>query len=620
MNVFFFLSIIALVIYCQAVIIFLFTMPRSRVNGAFIAASASLAWFSAFVLLIQMQDEISKVYLFDGFAVLGWATFPVLLTILFLYLDGTGGKKTERIVFYFLVPLSVAIISRYLYDPQTIKMFYKTGDHWFFTVNLQSPWSYLFLFYLIACGLISFMLLYRRTLTAKTNREKLQARVVFFSLVVFFFFSLLTNVALPFGSRQTLPAMAHINFSLLIIGVFVSLSGLQLRPFSREMTAHLVHRNLGEFVFYLDPSGYVLDANQFSMDRLGYPPTSIRGMDPGKLFGDSGEYWDVIHRVKTSRSAVEARMELFPESGPVVDIQATVVPVFDQTKRQSGIVLVGIYCEETQRMQRGIRSYDEKLMALAEHSEKLEVLLSQRGSEVAGVREQFSVGQFRSKRVAEINQRELKEKEQLIQEIHHRVKNNMQMVISLVNMLRQQKDICKPAADELAGIAERIRGISAIHEDFYSTPYLSKINFGQFLHKATGTLNSQVRQARKIFFNLNVANEILPVDQAIPCALVFQELLLNALRHAFPEEKNSAGSSAAAGMIGVEFFLKNGEYTLIVSDNGQGFPGMESKNFEQASTGLRLVHILVREHLKGVFEIKQSFGTRAVLRFKRQDL
>jgi two-component sensor histidine kinase len=616
MNVYLFLTVIAFVINLQAVVVFLFTMPRSKVNWAFIASTFSFAWFAFFLLILQGQDEIHRLYLFDRIAVFGWATFPVFLTILFYFLAQESRRIFKIPIFYFLLPVSLAVIFRYLYDPQSIKTFYRTGEIWYFSINHSSPWPYIFPIYLLLCGAISFFLVYSWLLAGKTNKEKLQARVVFFSLVVFFFLSLLTNIVFPFGSRQDLPPMAHFNFIPLIVGLFFSLTSLRFKPFNQETISRLVARDLQAFVIYLDQRGLVIGANQYALQRLGYSQTGISVLPGNGIIRNLEDFQERLAPGKVCGE--EHKADLVTSTGDILAVKGTLIAAGSQLRGQTGMLFIGSDHSTEHKAREQLETVQLELSRLSGLAGQLELLVKQRKQELSNVREQLSVGRHQSRRAFNLSSRELKEKEQLVQEIHHRVKNNMQMVISLVNMLRTQPGIPHSAAEKFGGIADRVRYISAIHEDFYSTPFLSKINFGQFLHKATGELNAQVRPSRKILFNLNVSNEYLPVDLALPCGLVFHELLQNALRHAFPEKEGDAVQPSAA-MVGIEFFRRDASCTLVVSDNGIGIPESGMARHASGAMGLHLVNALVRDHLKGKIEIKRSFGTTARLQFNWQE-
>jgi two-component sensor histidine kinase len=562
---------------------------------------------------MQQQKDVSTVYLFDRIAVFGWAVFPVMLTMLFYYLSQTSNRFIRLAVFYFLVPLSLSTIIRYLYHAPSIKYFYKAGEIWYFSVNLISPWAYVFLAYLLICGAISFHLVYIWLISGNTNKERLQAKVVFFSLFVFFFISLLTNIVLPFWGMHTLPPMAHFNFIPLIIGVFFSLTNLGFRPFNRETLSQFMLKRVHSFILFIDSENRLLGANQFTLKKLGYSQSGLSDVTAGQLFEQG---FDMQGNTFTGDTkANNTCVNLIALNGEKIPVSGSCISDGKSLQSAGFTMFVGSDYQEEAMLIKKIDAAQIKSERYSAQNARLKKLIHQRDQELQEAREQLNTGRYERSRESEPSVRDLKQKEQLIQEIHHRVKNNMQLVISLVNMLKYHKDVSVEVAGKLGGIADRIRKISAIHEDLYATPYLSRINFGQFLRKATGSLNSQLRPNRKVLVNLNVDGEYLPVDLALPCGLVFHELLHNALKHAFPDSGNDGGIAMSPALISIEFFQDEHRYTLMVSDNGIGIreSGVEPDNTEKI--GLKLVKVLVQDHLKGELEIKRSFGTVAIVRF-----
>ncbi|HEX7974683.1 MAG TPA: GAF domain-containing protein [Anaerolineales bacterium] len=207
----------------------------------------------------------------------------------------------------------------------------------------------------------------------------------------------------------------------------------------------------------------------------------------------------------------------------------------------------------------------------------------------------------------------LHEKEVLLKEIHHRVKNNMQIISSLLSL--QSEKISDPQALEMLGDSQtRIRSMALIHEKLYRSKDLAQIDFGEYIRSLAGylfrTLGGDVRGVR---LDLEAAEVFLGVDTAVPCGLVLNELLSNALKHAFPE---APGGSAPIGGPVIRILLQAegaGRWVLTVADNGVGFP--PGLDFTSAgSLGLQLVASLV-EQLGGRLELDCQAGTTVRVRF-----
>ena len=206
-------------------------------------------------------------------------------------------------------------------------------------------------------------------------------------------------------------------------------------------------------------------------------------------------------------------------------------------------------------------------------------------------------------------QASLHEKSVLLKEIHHRVKNNLQIVYSLLRL--QYRRITDPlAANILLESQNRIKSIAMVHEKLYSSEDLASINLGQYLPKLAASLFSSYNiNANAITLQTKVDDVSFDIDTAIPCGLIINELVSNALKYAFPQQ---------AGEIAIELHWV-GEETIVltVSDNGIGLPA----NFEQTQTnslGLKLVSDLVNQ-LKGTIELKREQGTAFKITFLRNE-
>ncbi len=199
----------------------------------------------------------------------------------------------------------------------------------------------------------------------------------------------------------------------------------------------------------------------------------------------------------------------------------------------------------------------------------------------------------------------LKEKEVLIKEVHHRVKNNMQIISSLLRLQsRYVKD--KKILEALRESHNRIKAMTMVHELLYKSEDMARINLRDYfkamahnLYRAYGV------DPRKISLNIEVADIFLRVDLAIPCGLVINELLSNSLKHAFPGDR--------CGYINLMARHINGnEIEIEVCDNGVGM--LEEADWHgKGSLGLQIVNLLIQEQLKGHITLHQVDGTRCII-------
>jgi len=203
----------------------------------------------------------------------------------------------------------------------------------------------------------------------------------------------------------------------------------------------------------------------------------------------------------------------------------------------------------------------------------------------------------------------LQEKEVLLKEIHHRVKNNMQIVSSILNL--QAGSVKDPAALEcLRGSQSRIRSMALVHEKLYRSSDFSRIDFGEYVRSLVTALFQSCRtDSNQVRLDFKAESVFLDINTAIPCGLVTNELIVNALKYAFPEGRS--------GVVKIRLRpLGKDEYRLVISDNGVGFPkDLDFRNTE--SLGMQLVTLLVGQ-LDGTIDLKRKGGTTFDIVFKEQ--
>jgi two-component sensor histidine kinase len=212
------------------------------------------------------------------------------------------------------------------------------------------------------------------------------------------------------------------------------------------------------------------------------------------------------------------------------------------------------------------------------------------------------------KRAHEQIENSLKEKEVMLREIHHRVKNNMQIISSL---LKLQSGYIKEKKykDMFLESQNRIVTMSLVHEKIYQSKDLAKIEVGGYIKElANGLFSSYDIITGKITPKIDVENVSLGINSAIPCGLIINELLSNSLKYAFPDGK-SGEVSISLHSIG------DGYFELIVADNGIGIP--EDIDFKKTeSWGMRMVTILVENQLHGEISLNRDRGTQFQIKFK----
>jgi len=204
----------------------------------------------------------------------------------------------------------------------------------------------------------------------------------------------------------------------------------------------------------------------------------------------------------------------------------------------------------------------------------------------------------------------LEEKEVMLREIHHRVKNNLQVISSLIN-LQAANLTDERIRDEFNDVRDHVRSMALIHEKLYQTSNLAQLNFADYAASLLSSLwRSHGTLAEKVRLNLALAPVVLPNDAAVPCGLILNELAVNALKHAFP------GGCGGEVTVGMEHDPAADTVCLRVHDNGVGLPA--DMDWRQCpSLGMRLARILAGP-LSGAVKTGTGLGADFQITFPRK--
>lgn len=244
-----------------------------------------------------------------------------------------------------------------------------------------------------------------------------------------------------------------------------------------------------------------------------------------------------------------------------------------------------------------ILSFHPVFSAKGFYSHLLYILLSA----LIGVFLNYLLSQMRDREARNLNEKEI-----LLKEIHHRVKNNLQIISSLLNLQAGTISDTKTKAVVVES-QSRVKTMALIHQLLYESDNFSIIDFNKYLHKLMFSLHGTFKNPnQKIQYSINAENVFLDIDKAVPLGLITNELATNAYKYAFQHAED--------GIIEIDLKKTNKtQYILTISDNGIGLP--ETFNMKHSTTlGLKLVNLLTSQ-IDGSLEILNKKGTTFFIRF-----
>lgn len=244
--------------------------------------------------------------------------------------------------------------------------------------------------------------------------------------------------------------------------------------------------------------------------------------------------------------------------------------------------------------------------ALTEVNSQLELRVERRTAELVEANRNLQAEISERKRAEAEAEASLQEKEVLLKEIHHRVKNNLQIISSMLR-LQSGSIVDQKALAVLQDSQDRVRSMSLIHEKLYRSKNLAKINLAEYIQDLSGYLfATYCTDENDTNIKIQADPVFMGIDLAVPCGLILNELMSNALKHAFPQEwRVSGGQGGAEIRVGLHE-LQGCQVSLTVGDNGVGLPA-DWDTLTDRSLGLQMVNLLV-EQIDGNLEVNSNGG------------
>ncbi|MBI4303368.1 MAG: hypothetical protein HY665_03415, partial [Chloroflexi bacterium] len=316
-------------------------------------------------------------------------------------------------------------------------------------------------------------------------------------------------------------------------------------------------------------------------------------------------------RLENAQRAVLNILDDFDfEKGNLEDAQRAVLNILDDFNGEKDKV------EQANRMlELKSQELNRSNVELQQARDILEVRVLERTADLEKSNAQLRAEMDERSKAEEQVKASLREKETLLREIHHRVKNNLQIIHSMLNLqLPQVKD--SEAISLFKESQNRVYTMALIHEKLYQSQSMAKVDVPEYLRSLTANLFLSYSVGGNIIRRrISVDDVSLDIDTLIPCALIVNELVSNSLKHAFPPLRRAEGTAEIH--IGLQRVAGN-RLTLTISDNGIGLPhDLDIQN--SRTMGLKLVTLLAKQ-LNGTVNIATANGTEFAISFDAKNV
>ncbi|MCG2828483.1 histidine kinase dimerization/phosphoacceptor domain -containing protein [Methanothermobacter sp. K4] len=650
MNPYSIISLLASVIAFYTSVFIYYRNPRNNLNllVSNLGVAVSFMAFTEFVYRTVATPGDAMIWLRLS---LLWPVILAILLHIALNYTGKGAGKLAVAIIY--TPAVIFILTGLLTD-LFISGPLLTYYGWTYALPEPPVVFALFSFWTVTVTLTAAAITFRDYLGSKGYRKR-ESLYIFTGLFLPLIVSFTTDFILRDLMGMVFPEFTQTMLSLGLLFIAYGVWRYDFPELSPAIAARSIAEVMPNFLIITDLEGRVTSFSRSVHEKLSYSSRDLRGKPFWNLFDPSDR--EILGELVSGFSSSEMETRIISADGKTTDVLLTASPIRGRFREPIGFIFlatdISLHRRATERLResemrfRGVADNISDGIAITDESDTViywnraleeitstgrddalgrrmseicsEVILEARGDDeflIEGERvvqiSRFSImpglGAVLVRDVTEARRYEesliaaLRERETLIREIHHRVKNNLQIISSLLNL---QKPYIRDAED-LRIFEEsqtRIKSIAMIHESLYQSETLSEINMRNYISRLVTELLSTYG-ASGIISDISVDDVSLDIEVAVPVALIVSELVTNSIKYAFPDGE---------GRIMISFNLRGGVYLLDHRDTGQGLPEDFSSGSSD-SLGMTLVRALV-DQLDGELEAFNEGGAVFRIRF-----
>ncbi len=618
MNILSVISIIVLLFYFELGLYVFFKNFSSKLNRSFFYLCLGLViWSLPFVFLLGQNCPLDDFTCFKISAI-GWCLIPALIVRFKLYLTGVfEGENLKRLLFsLFLLPgiffLFLTITERWILVD--IEKYYISSN---FTYYTGSPFTFLYWIYISAVFIFILYLLIRWRLKMNEKADKTKFLIIISTLYFSLLWILVIEIAVPLIYDRPFPLTTHLATSIYISGLAYSTLKYKLFTITPSVFAGKVVNELKRIMIFADYKANVVRVNKYTKSLIGIDSSEIYNKHFKSLFLEENLLEQRLYLALKRDMYDSLELNLKSSNGSAIPVKIFIVVIKDDFNDLLGYAVHGYDRREELMLEEEIN-----IRKLTEHNfintgSILEHLVMKRTRELEKSYKNLQLRIADRIKVEEQIKSDITQKEILINEIHNRVINNMNMIISLIDSQTSRK-LTSKTRQKFMVLNQRIKSMLGVHENLYLSINFSDVDFAGFLDNTIDVLLKDFDNSNGgVIVKKNISDVFLNIDYAIPLGFIFNELAVNSLIHGFPKSFLKKNPSRKPTLY-VNYTFDDGYYYLIVSDNGKGLPKRFKFNKLQNS-GLQLVDNLVKDQIFGSWSINSDEGTFVKIVFKPEE-